>query len=90
VLCLPVVHGGMERNSSKVRTRGLQHFQPGQREEVSSCHCVMNIDIPYAVQRISYLSVPRGKLVGQDDTGIPLQGRSTPFRTIDEHIFAPS
>jgi hypothetical protein len=29
VLCLPVVHGGMERNSSKVRTRGLQHFQPG-------------------------------------------------------------
>jgi hypothetical protein len=29
VLCLPVVHGWMERNSSKVRTRGLQHFQPG-------------------------------------------------------------
>lgn len=28
VLCLPVVQGGMERNSSKVRTRGLQHFQP--------------------------------------------------------------
>ena len=26
--CLPVVQGGMERNSSKVRTRGLQHFQP--------------------------------------------------------------
>jgi hypothetical protein len=28
VECLPVVHGGIERNSSKVRTRGLQHFQP--------------------------------------------------------------
>lgn len=28
--CLPVVHGGIERNSSKVRTRGLQHFQPGE------------------------------------------------------------
>lgn len=28
VLCLPVVHGGMERNSSKVRTRGLQHAHP--------------------------------------------------------------
>ena len=28
VECLPVVHGGMVRNSSKVRTRGLQHFQP--------------------------------------------------------------
>ena len=28
VECTPVVHGGMERNSSKVRTRGLQHVQP--------------------------------------------------------------
>jgi len=28
VECLPVVHGGMARNSSKVRTRGLQHFHP--------------------------------------------------------------
>lgn len=26
---VPVVQGGMARNSSKVRTRGLQHFQPG-------------------------------------------------------------
>ena len=26
--CFPVVHGGIERNSSKVRTRGLQHFHP--------------------------------------------------------------
>lgn len=31
VECLPVVHGGIVRNSSKVRTRGLQHFQPIQR-----------------------------------------------------------
>jgi hypothetical protein len=28
VECLPVVHGGISRNSSNVRTRGLQHFQP--------------------------------------------------------------
>lgn len=28
VECLPVVHGGIARNSSKVRTRGLQHFHP--------------------------------------------------------------
>lgn len=28
VECFPVVQGGIERNSSKVRTRGLQHFQP--------------------------------------------------------------
>ena len=24
----PVVHGGIERNSSNVKNRGLQHFQP--------------------------------------------------------------
>lgn len=28
VVCFPVVQGGMLRNSSKSRTRGLQHFQP--------------------------------------------------------------
>lgn len=28
VECLPVVQGGISRNSSKVRNRGLQHFQP--------------------------------------------------------------
>lgn len=28
VECLPVVQGGIERNSSKVRTRVLQHLQP--------------------------------------------------------------
>ena len=28
VVCLPVVHGGIERNSSNVRHRGLQQFQP--------------------------------------------------------------
>lgn len=32
VECLPVVQGGMVRNSSNVKTRGLQHFQPGNIE----------------------------------------------------------
>lgn len=36
VECFPVVHGGIERNSSKVRTRGLQHFQPGQEVLVTT------------------------------------------------------
>ena len=31
VECLPVVHGGIDRNSSNVKTRGLQHFQPESR-----------------------------------------------------------
>ena len=34
VECLPVVHGGMDKNSSKVRTRGLQQFQPASVELV--------------------------------------------------------
>lgn len=33
VECFPVVHGGIVRNSSKVRTRGLQHFQPNHSSE---------------------------------------------------------
>lgn len=32
---LPVVHGGISRNSSNVKTRGLQHFQP---EKLTSRH----------------------------------------------------
>jgi hypothetical protein len=39
VECLPVVHGGMERNSSNVRTRGLQHFQPGEKVSKSYYTC---------------------------------------------------
>ena len=30
VECFPRVHGGIARNSSKVRTRGLQQFQPSE------------------------------------------------------------
>ena len=31
VECLPVVQGGISRNSSKVRTRGLQHIHPSEK-----------------------------------------------------------
>ena len=37
VVCLPVVQGGMLRNSSKVRTRGLQHFQPARGVSYVRC-----------------------------------------------------
>lgn len=33
VECFPVVHGGIERNSSNVKTRGLQHVQPIDRRQ---------------------------------------------------------
>ena len=32
VECLPVVQGGISRNSSKVSTRGLQHIHPGEKQ----------------------------------------------------------
>ena len=50
--CLPVVHGGIERNSSKVRTRGLQHFQPIESERQSSL-CKVQL------QARGHLSAPR-------------------------------
>ena len=31
--CFPVVQGGIERNSSNVKNRGLQHFQPESRSQ---------------------------------------------------------
>lgn len=37
VECFPVVHGGIERNSSKVRTRGLQHFHPEDTSQQWIC-----------------------------------------------------
>jgi hypothetical protein len=33
---VPVVQGGMERNSSNVRTRGLQQFQPQYTKRMSA------------------------------------------------------
>lgn len=39
VECLPVVHGGMARNSSKVKTRGLQHFQPAKSANCQKTSC---------------------------------------------------
>lgn len=40
VLCLPSVQGSMARKSSKVRTRGLQHFQPGEGGDVCVSSCL--------------------------------------------------
>ena len=45
VECLPVVHGGIERNSSKVKTRGLQQFQPVDRS-VSQDLCQSGLKAP--------------------------------------------
>lgn len=43
VECLPVVHGGMVRNSSKVRTRVLQHFQPADHLSDRGPHLQLRI-----------------------------------------------
>lgn len=41
VECFPVVQGGIERNSSNVKNRGLQHFQP---VSVSQPMCLIDSD----------------------------------------------
>jgi hypothetical protein len=43
VECLPVVHGGMVKNSSNVRTRVLQHFQPADHLSDSGPHLQFRI-----------------------------------------------
>ncbi len=87
--CLPVVHGGMERNSSKVRTRGLQHFHPNER--LSQHKKVLVITNNFiSKERSTYPSVLRGRLEVQDGTNTPPQGLCTSCHKTDEHIFAPS
>ena len=69
VECLPVVHGGMLRNSSKVSTRGLQHFQPDSM--VSFTDEVVCVCMKWARR---HLSVLHGILEDQD--GIHIRPRS--------------
>jgi hypothetical protein len=54
VLCLPVVQGGMVMNSSKVKTRGLQHFHP-----VEVCQLTVRMVV---CREKRYLSGPHGRL----------------------------
>ena len=68
VECLPVVQGGIVRNSSKVRTRVLQHFQPNMYVE-----SVRSLLTAYLVREPGHLSVLRGKLEAQGDGHNPLQ-----------------
>jgi hypothetical protein len=87
VECLPVVHGGMERNSSKVRTRGLQHFQPFEMK-VSPYQSSNSAAI--FLYKSSYPSVLRGRLEVRDGTNTPPQDLCTSCHKTGEHIFAPS
>jgi hypothetical protein len=66
VECLPVVQGGIDRNSSKVRTRGLQHFQPVQLSTCMLLSWKMHYIFVEACEPKTYLSVLHGRLVGQD------------------------
>jgi hypothetical protein len=54
VLCLPVVQGGMVMNSSKVKTRGLQHFHPVEIYQLTVRIVVCREEV--------YLSGPHGRL----------------------------
>lgn len=69
VECFPVVHGGIERNSSKVKTRGLQQFQPGDISQ--------HVDhFERDLERVSgHLSALHGILVDRGGKRSPHQGR---------------
>lgn len=64
VECLPVVHGGISRNSSKVKTRGLQQSQPTERQRKFAQYLLLR----------THLSDPRGRLVDQGGTRMAPQG----------------
>jgi hypothetical protein len=90
VECLPVVQGGIARNSSKVRTRGLQHFQPVKSHmsiHIASNHHD-NHDNHDAMNR-AYPSVPHGRLEGRNDSDIVPQDQYTSCRMTGERIFGP-
>jgi hypothetical protein len=65
VECLPVVQGGIDRNSSKVRTRGLQHFQPVQFSTCMFIELEKTLYFRRGGQAQTYLSALHGRLVGQ-------------------------
>lgn len=62
--CLPLVQGGMERNSSKVRTRGLQHFQPSSYSQPRGIYLHRPWD---QMWERGHLSALRGRLEAQGD-----------------------
>lgn len=83
VECFPVVHGGIARNSSKVRTRGLQHFQP-----VKASTYVLLSELMYE-RAPRHLSGLRGKWAGQDGRCSLLRGLRKSCRRLCAHTSVP-
>lgn len=79
--CLPVVHGGMDRNSSKVRTRGLQHFQPMKHQHLYR--------IKQESRAFRHLSGLHGTLAGLDDRRSPRSRPCRLCRSLCEHTSSP-
>lgn len=82
VECLPVVHGGIERNSSKVKKRGLQHFQPATWSQP------MLVEVSHKGAP-RHLSALRGIRVALDDNGSLLQGLQMSCRSLCARTFEP-
>lgn len=60
VECFPVVQGGIERNSSKVRTRGLQHFQPVVGESAEAQVGIIHSRAPRHLSALHGIPVVQG------------------------------
>lgn len=68
VECLPIVHGGIERNSSNARTRGLQHCQPTALSQLA-------VEMKDGVRGPRHLSGLRGTLAVRNESYNLLLGR---------------
>jgi hypothetical protein len=82
--CLPFVQGSIARNSSNVKTRGLQHSQPSELYEHLFWSC------SYAcLVVLTYLSAPHGIWVGRDGKHTPRSRLRTSCRSPCEHTSSP-
>jgi hypothetical protein len=82
--CLPFVQGSIARNSSKVKTRGLQHSQPGESHQ----HLFLPFWFTWRVV-LTYLSAPHGIWVGLDGKHTPRSRPRTFCRSPCEHTSSP-
>jgi hypothetical protein len=80
--CFPFVQGSIARNSSKVKTRVLQHFQPG-----TSCQLQGSVWELWLYG--SYPSAPRGRRAGRGGTRIPPLHSHMSCRSPCERTFSP-
>lgn len=86
VECLPVVQGVMERKSSKVRTRGLQHFQPVLKSQSGVLHQLRS-DVGDPDTFLSLMEDRRPRMIKAFGFGILIKLSATSVYTLESHYY---